>query len=80
MLENRLSHALLKGVNGLLHLIDLNEIRYKTYIQMLCNFYFDENRCCESHILLKGLKIFYQYFIQREQTRALKPSHLFYVK
>lgn len=66
MLENRLSHALLKGVNGLLHLIDLDEIRYETNIQLLCNFYFDENRCSESHILLKGLKTFYQYFMQRE--------------
>lgn len=66
MLENRLSHALLKGVNGLLHLIDLNEIRYKTNIELLCNFNFDENRCSESHILLKGVKIFYQYFVQRK--------------
>jgi hypothetical protein len=80
VLENRLSHTLLKRVNGLLHLIDLNEIRYKTNIQMLCNFYFDENGCSESHILLKGVKTFYQYFIQKEQIRALKPSHLFYVK
>lgn len=38
MLENRLSHALHKGVNGLLHLTDLNEIRYKTNIQQVRNF------------------------------------------
>lgn len=66
VLENRLSYALLEGVSGLLHLIDLDEIRYKTNINLLCNFYFDENRCSENHILLKGVKAFYQYFMQRE--------------
>lgn len=80
MTENRLSHALPKGVNGILLLIDLNEIRYKTNIQLLCNFYLDENRYSEGHILLKGLKTSYQYFIQREYKRALKPNRLFYVK
>jgi len=64
--ENRLSCALLRGVSRLLHLIDLDEIRYKTYIKLLCNFYFDENRCSENHIFLKGVKTFYQYFMQRE--------------
>lgn len=66
MLENRLNHALFKGVSGLLHLIDLDEIRYRTHIKLMCNFYFDENRCSENHILLKGVKIFHQYIMQRE--------------
>lgn len=66
VLENRLSQALLKGVNGLLPSIDLNEIRYKNNEQLLCNFYFDETQSSGSHILLKGVIKFCQYFIQRE--------------
>jgi hypothetical protein len=78
VLENRLSHALFKGVSVLVHLIDLNEIRYKNNIQLLCNFYFDENRCSVNHILLKGVKTFYQYFITEriDKGTEAKPSVL----